>query len=56
MPQTPPSVPEADEEQLVEQANTEAEVRLAELDDEEDPRLDQPPLKEGVHTLDTDPS
>ena len=53
MSQNPPSVPQADEEQLVEQANTEAEVRLAELDDEEDPRPDQPPLKEGVHTLDT---
>lgn len=52
MTPTPPSVPDADEAQLAEQANTEAEVRLAELDDEEDPRPGQPPLKQGVHILD----
>jgi len=38
-------------EELVEQATTQAEVRLAEVDDEEDPRVDQPPAKEGVHTV-----
>lgn len=51
MSQLPASVPEVDEEQLIEQANTESAVRLAELDDEEDPRPDQPPLKAGVHTV-----
>jgi len=52
MPATPLSVPASDDEQLAEQANHEAAVRLAELDDEEDPRPGQPPLKDGVHTLD----
>lgn len=52
MPAAPLSVPVSDDDQLAEQANHEAAARLAELDDEEDPRPDQPPLKDGVHTLD----
>ena len=51
MTQNVPSVSESSEEELIEHANIEAAVRLAELDDEEDPRPDQPPLKEGVHIL-----
>lgn len=54
MKQTVSSATEAREEELVEQANSEAEVRLAELDEQEDPRPDQPPLKEGVHVLGPD--
>lgn len=54
MTQTVPSAIEASEEELAAHANTEAEARLAELDDQEDPRPDQPPLKEGVHILEPD--
>jgi len=47
MPTTPPDPTE----ELIEQAQAEAEARVAGLDDEEDPRPDQPPLKEGVQVI-----
>lgn len=42
MTQTLPSAVEASEEELAAHANTEAELRLAELDDQEDPCPDPP--------------